>query len=473
MKKLYKLNLTKQQKRTFCVSSKKEGDKNKKEYDEMADTNSQSSSESDKSKQLESKVDKGKGKQSAIDDTSDNSSYKSKGKGRAVDGILDSSSQESSGSNKSHEDKGKQAAYYDPQSPGKVVDNTLDNSSQESETSSVFDIPDQLKTKQISMYQGNPGRGAGGPSTRPYLSDDESSGYSVTSSQLGLWAETTFRRNIYKKLWKGEDIHDNLGILRSSRRNSVSEENENFPYEDTYYPKANSEGSTVNKYDLAELNLQVEKSLKLSTKKSEIILQERDHMFDATIDQILNPRFTLSQLSLSGTSTKSKSESDSEKSENSKAVLFYKGGSGGGPGGSNSGGGSSGTGGYGGPTGSGTVHFILENLDELGVILPFLLGIISTMIAINPEILMYFRLIITLIRNPAFKLYFYFKYLYLLSFLNKIKKNFCLFCTYLFRLVKIIFTFIFYPLRNLTTIGVSSVIGTNNTMLTKRIGWAV
>jgi hypothetical protein len=126
-------------------------------------------------------MDKGKGKLSAIDDTSDSSSQKSK-EGRAVDDTLESSSPKSSG----HEDKGKQAAGNDPQSPNKVVDNTLDNSSQESETSSVFDIPDQLKTKQISMYQGNPGRGMGGPSTRPYLSDDESSGQSLTSSQLGL-----------------------------------------------------------------------------------------------------------------------------------------------------------------------------------------------------------------------------------------------------------------------------------------------
>jgi hypothetical protein len=243
-----------------------------------------------------------------------------------------------------------------------------------------------------------------------------------------------------------------------------------LPYEDTYYPKANSEGSTVNEYSRAELNLQVEKALNLSTKNSERILQERDHMFDLTTDQILNPRFSLSQLSLGGASTKSKSESDSEKSEDSKAVHFYKGGSGGGPGGSNSGGGSSGTGGYGGPTGSGTVHFILENLDELAVILPFLLGITSAMIAVNPEVLMYFRLIITLIRNPAFKLYLYFKYLYLLCFFNKIKNILCLFCTYLFRLIKTILFLFFIPHSNLTTMGVSSVISTNNTMLTKRIG---
>ncbi len=81
------------------------------------------------------------------------------------------------------------------------------------------------------------------------------------------------------------------------------------------------------------------------------------------------------------------------------------GGPGGGPGGSNNGGGSS-TGGTGGASGSGTANFVSHHFEEFSIIIPFLLGFVSIIISINPEILMYFRLIITLIRHPAFKFIF-------------------------------------------------------------------
>lgn len=461
----YKPNLIKIQKRTFCQCYKKEMDKHEKEYDEISDTSSKASSKPYQGKQVETQA--SKGKESAIDDTSDSDFQEyngkirlDKGKGRAANSTLDSSSQKSSDSDGPREDKGKgkQIANTDTQYPGRDAYNTLDSSSQESNTSSVFDIPDQLKTKQTSMYQGNPGLGAGGPSTQPYLSDDESSTHTWTSSEFWLWSSRWFRQNIAKKLSRGENIHDCLDISQSSRRNSVSGANDNLPSEDIYR-NANSDGSRVNKYEREELNLKVEKALNLSTKKTEKILRERDHMFDVTTEQIMNPRFTLSQLSLGGTSSVNKSESDSEKPEDNKAVHFSKGGSGGGPGNSSSGGSSSGAGGYGGPSGSGTIHFILENLDEVIVIFTYLLGIISTILVINPEILMYFRLMITLIREPAFKLYMYFKYINLLCLINKITNILCFFSIYLLRLVKTICNFIYSPFRILTNISnhVSSV----------------
>lgn len=150
---------------------------------------------------------------------------------------------------------------------------------------------------------------------------------------------------------------------------------------------------------------------------------------------------------------KSISDSDSDNSDLRKAILLYKESYGGGPSnGGPPGGGSSGAGGYGGPSGSGTVYFVLKNLDELTVILPCLFGITSTILAINPEIFMYLRLIITLIREPAFKLYLYFKYLDLLCSIKEIKNISCLFCNFLFRLINTIFYFFYFLFRDLTTL---------------------
>ena len=167
---------------------------------------------------------------------------------------------------------------------------------------------------------------------------------------------------------------------------------------------------------------------------------------------------------------KSISDSDSDNSDLRKAILLYKESYGGGPSnGGPPGGGSSGAGGYGGPSGSGTVYFVLKNLDELTVILPCLFGITSTILAINPEIFMYLRLIITLIREPAFKLYLYFKYLDLLCSIKEIKNISCLFCNFLFRLINTIFYFFYFLFRDLTTLFWEVSTSAN----TKRIGWVV
>jgi len=133
-------------------------------------------------------------------------------------------------------------------------------------------------------------------------------------------------------------------------------------------------------------------------------------------------------------SSKSISDSDSDNSDLRKAILLSKE--------------SSGAGG----SGSGTVYFVLKNLDELTIILPCLFGITSTILAINPEIFMYLRLIITLIREPAFKLYLYFKYLDLLCSIKEIKNISYLFCNFLFRLINTIFYFFYFIFRYLTTL---------------------
>jgi hypothetical protein len=177
----------------------------------------------------------------------------------------------------------------------------------------------------------------------------------------------------------------------------------------------NSETSRPNRYEREELNLKVEKVLNISSKKIRIILRERDHMFDVTYEQMMNPNFTLSQLSLDSTSSEN---SDDKRSDSSRLSHFSNGGSGGGP---NNTGGTSSTGGTGGASGSGTVHFTIVNFEEYFIIIPYLLGFVSIIIAINPEIFMYIRLLITVIRHPAFKLYLYFKYINFLCLFNRIK----------------------------------------------------
>ncbi len=112
-------------------------------------------------------------------------------------------------------------------------------------------------------------------------------------------------------------------------------------------------------------------------------------------------------------------EDDQQRAQNT--ILATAPNNGGGPGnmgGPSNGGGPSSTGGTGGASGSGTVQFSLVNLEEFIIILiPYLLGFVSIIIAINPEIFMYIRLLITVIRHPAFKLYLYIKYIDFLAFL--------------------------------------------------------
>jgi len=122
----------------------------------------------------------------------------------------------------------------------------------------------------------------------------------------------------------------------------------------------------------------VEKVFNISSKKTRIILRERDHMFDVTYEKMMNPNFTLSQLSLDSTSSEN---SEDKRSDSSRLSHFSNGGSGGGP---NNTGGPSSTGGTGGASGSGTVHFTIVNFEEYFIIIPYLLGFVSIIIAINP-----------------------------------------------------------------------------------------
>lgn len=187
---------------------------------------------------------------------------------------------------------------------------------------------------------------------------------------------------------------------------------------------AKSDTSRPNKYEREELNLMAEKALKISSKKTRKILRERGHMFEVTPEQIMDPNFTLSQLSLESTSSEN---SDDKRSDSSKLSHFSNGGSGGGPSGPNNTGGPSSTGGTGGASASGTVHFTIVNFEEFFIIIPYLLGFVSIIIAINPEIFMYIKLLFTVIRHPAFKLYLYFKYINFLCLFNRIKCIFFLF----------------------------------------------
>lgn len=133
-----------------------------------------------------------------------------------------------------------------------------------------------------------------------------------------------------------------------------------------------------------------------------------------------NLRYANSEPSRPTRYSTSSENSDDNRSE-SRLSHFSNGGSGGGPSGPNNTGSASSTGGTGGDAGSGTVHFTLVNLEEHFIIILYLLGFASIPIVINPEISMYIRLLITVIRHPAFKLYLYFKYVNFLCLLNRIK----------------------------------------------------
>ena len=320
------------------------------------------------------------------------------------------------------------------------LDNTSDSSS--STASSVFDIPKQLKPNNISM---NRGRRAGAPSNQPFLDDEASSTHSFTHSEHEAWLDVSSTRdNTTRRLLRGDRI-EGYGILPAlRRRNSDAGFTGNPAIHEGPIRRGLSEGwRTGDRRGLAELNLQAERVLKLSTKESHKIIRETWDQGPTAL-QLSDPNYVLALPPFIPLS-------DSDDSENRSPVHSSNGGSPGGPGGTNSGGGSPGPGSTGGNLGSGTVHFILENLYELTIIFPCLLGILSTILAINPETLMYFRLIITLIREPAFKLYMYFKFLDLLCFINNMKHIFCLFCIYLFTLVKtIIFHIIYFTISILT-----------------------
>ena len=99
-------------------------------------------------------------------------------------------------------------------------------------------------------------------------------------------------------------------------------------------------------------------------------------------------------------------EEDRERNENANLSTGPE--NSGPPSGPNNGGGHSNEG----ASDSGIVQFTLVNIEDfVTIIIPF----VSIIIAINPEIFMYVRLIITLVRDPAFNLYMYFKYINFLA----------------------------------------------------------
>jgi hypothetical protein len=116
-------------------------------------------------------------------------------------------------------------------------------------------------------------------------------------------------------------------------------------------------------------------------------------------------------------------DSDSDKSEKSVVLPSNKGSGGGFGGGSgasggfNSGSGWSNHGNTG--NGSGTVSFISENME----IFPYLLGIISIIYTINPEILSFFRTVFAIICHPGGKMLLTIKYIELLCLYSRIKNS--------------------------------------------------
>lgn len=192
------------------------------------------------------------------------------------------------------------------------------------------------------------------------MSDGESSASSVEvfdRQRIDQWFHDRYTRMINRKLANGENIHNWLSIRPSSIRNSITGPVDDSPTIVPNFRYENSETSRPNRYEREELNLKVEKVLNISSKKIRIILRERDHMFDVTYEQMMNPNFTLSQLSLDSTSSEN---SYDKRSDSSRLSHFSNGGSGGGP---NNTGGTSSTGGTGGASGSGTVHFTIVNFE--------------------------------------------------------------------------------------------------------------
>ena len=418
-----------------------------------SDSSSDSSSESTKSEKL-TKINKGKGKELANDN-------QSKDKGPAID----TRSQVSDGN--------KHITETSPPSP--ALDKS-DSNSEKSAVSSIFEIPEVLKHKQTSSSQANPNLGGGGPSNRRHMSDEESSVSSVEgfmSRHTRKWLNYCYSREVNADITKGENIHKWLWIRPSSRRNSITGPVDDTPTIEPNFRYAKSDTSRPNKYEREELNLMAEKALKISSKKTRKILRERGHMFEVTPEQIMDPNFTLSQLSLESTSSEN---SEDKRSDSSKLSHFSNGGSGGGPSGPNNTGGPSSTGGTGGASGSGTVHFTIVNFEDFFIIIPYLLGFVSIIIAINPEIFMYIKLLFTVIRHPAFKLYIYFKYINFLCLFNRIK---CIFILFIYNIWRLVYTNLTYLLTLLPFIYIEvnkivrpwtyrSIIGSE-----KRIGWGV
>ena len=392
-----------------------------------SESGTDTSSESSKSEKY-TKLDKGKGKEIANDN-------QSKDKGPA----MDTRSQVSDGN--------QHITDTSPPSPGL---NTSDSDSKKSAVDSIFEIPESLRHHETSISQANPNLGGGGPSNRPRMSDEESSVSSVEgfmSPHTRKWLHYGYSKMVNADLTKGENIHKWLWIRPSSRRNSNPGPVDDLPNIEPNFRRANSETSIPNRWGRAELNLMVEKALKIDSKKTRRILREREHMYCVTDEQMQDPNFTLDQLScLDSTSSEN---SDDKRSDSSKLSHFSNGGSGGGPSGPNNTGGPSSTGGSGGASGSGTVQFSLVNFEDFFMVIPYLLGFVSIIIAINPEIFMYIKLLFTVIRHPAFKLYLYFKYINFLCLFNRIK---CIFFLFIYNIWRLVYTILTYLLTLLPSL---------------------
>jgi len=413
------------QKRTFCNTYKNEMDKHKKEEDKIYDTSSQASNEAGKSKQVQTQVDEGE----------------EKGKGAISDDSVNSSGD----SNNSIFDQMIQRAVFNSRRDRGVPNNNQENAG-----------PSNWHGGAVSSHLSSPASSERITYVRQARDDREK------------------KERVCGKLRNNEDVRSELSMgERSSITVSNSGIGRRSSYSSVHITKARSEKNKLlserSYYDREKLNLEAEKKLKLPTQWTEEYLDGNylSTRTNAEMRVIIlnwlrdNPDAFGGPEDIAlpdSPNPESISDTNSEDSDLRKAILLSKKSSGGGP---PSGG--SGTGGYDGPSGSGTVHFILESLDELTVIIPCLLGITSTILAINPEIFMYFRLIITLIREPAFKLYMYFKYLDILCSIKEINNISSLFFYLLFGLVRTIFYllfglvhaifyFLYFPFRNLTTL---------------------
>jgi hypothetical protein len=388
-------------------------------------TDSELSSESSKSEKY-TKLDKGKGKEIANDN-------QSKDKGPA----MDTRSQVSDGN--------QHITDTSPPSPGL---NTSDSDSKKSAVDSIFEIPEHLRHHETSISQANPNLGGGGPSNRRRSGESSASSAEVFEGErYDQWLHQSTLRDIKWEFIKGKSVLNWWGIKTTPGPHSISGTADDLPNIEPEFRRANSETSIPNRWGRAELNLMVEKALKIDSKKTRRILRERDHMYDVTPEQIMDPNFTLDQLScLDSTSSEN---SDDKRSDSSKLSHFSNGGSGGGPSGPNNTGGPSSTGGSGGASGSGTVQFSLINFEEFFMIIPYLLGFVSIIFAINPEIFMYIRLLITLMSNPAFKLYLYFKYIKFLCIFNRIK---CILFLIIYNIWRLVYTILTYLLTLLPSL---------------------
>jgi cytochrome c oxidase subunit 1 len=429
--------------------------------DDTSDTSSQASNESDKPR-----LDKGKGK--ATENIFPKESH-------AFGNTSDTSSQASDELDRPRLDKGK----------GKATDNTpefnyterpIDTSSEAGSTKSqIFDFDFLSKWKYKSANQ------TWDSESIPTMTKDTEPGTpNLAFSQM---------IRIFGKLRTGQSIrYDHRSDLGSEASQPTSELNlkNNAPLLDiadrrnaAIRPRNSETEFKLDQLKWAELDLEAEKALKLPTEETEKYIKSW-----APIDwqqYLVKIKKTMPSLFGSDTSageagpsnypghvspteagpsnntghvstseagpsnntgrispisgrmspvSDPKWDSDSDKSEKSAVVHLNKGpgsSSGGGSdanGGFNSGSGGSNNGNTG--NGSGTVSFILENME----IFPYLLGIISIVYTINPEILSLFRTVFAIICHPGRKMFLTIKYVELLYLYCRIKNSIYLFYSY-------------------------------------------